>query len=722
MLDPAKSCLRRRRGPTLVATETINNQEDPNEQHPKTSATTSTQLPQRDVCSELPEVIRSHVHHVIQSSLDADTSLAYRTVHRQAPWLILLESDPVHFVRYCQYDLWAAAQRLCRYWTERRKLFGADRAYLPLTLTGTGALTQQDVWNVLSGALTILPTTRSGHACCLTDRRKVLKDSPPTSRLRSFFYIFHILAHPHLQQHCTKDDEDEEEEQEDSRDPTTATTTTANHNKKPGAAPLDFSTTMDAPAPAVILPVWLMLLMVTPRDHNIDWNFMHQACSLTRHAFFVPLHFRLLCIPHKNKLPLASYLLQGAVQLLQQFFGNTTEDDNDNNNETTTDNQPAQLKTDTTAPAPPQQPGAPSNNTAASSSSSSLNIQVYMQTDPHRILRHLVQDLGMTLSSIPQFLGGQWEYSQFYAWCQDRTHWEHHQFAAHLLDDKEESAGTSTTTSRQQQQQQASTQSPLPAAATTVEPPILDLPTATTTTTTTDSRKRKRPGINTARDALPVDDSRAAFPATAIAAFGGNDWAASATATRTTNPPPHHPQQQPQAQRTTPELQLAWNDMDPQNKVLLGTNKGGASYWKPTSTTHQKQPPTTTKKKKKQHKPKEPPTTTTMIEASIRNSLCQDDRLAKRRLADLFHSRRKRERKRQYVQALQQECTNLQHEQVQLQQRHGELQTWWNQARKVLFLHGVTEIGPCPIPITTNTATTRTEPMTTTTTTTRNGN
>ena len=493
---------------------------------------------------------------------------------------------------------------------------------------------------------------------------------------------------------------------------------------------------MDAPAPAVIRPVWLMLLMVTPRDHNIDWNFMHQACSLTRHAFFVPLHFRLLCIPHKNKLPLASYLLQGAVQLLQQFFGT----DNDNN--TTTDNQPAQLTPTTNTTAAPssqqqqqqqQHSGAPSNTTTttASSSSSSLNIQVYMQTDPHRIFRHLVEDLGMTLSSIPRFLGGQWEYSQFYAWCQDRMHWEHHQFAARLLDDKEESAEqqqptvatTTTTTTR-----------PLVNAEPGFQSPFLAT-TATATTTTaiakTETRKRKRPVATTARDALSVHDSRAAFPATAIAAFGGNDLAAAATTTRTTNPPQH--QQQAQApQRTTPDLQMAWNDMDPQNKVLLGTNKGGAS-WKPTSTTNQKQPQRTTTKQKRQKptpKRKEPPgstttikTTTTMVEASIRNSLCQDDRLAKRRLADLFHSRRKRERKRQYVQALQQECTNLQHEQVQLQQRHGELQTWWNQARQVLFLHGVTEIGPCPIPITTtNTAPTTTEPMTTTTTTTRNGN
>ena len=140
---------------------------------PNPNHTNNNNTNPNDDLSQLPVLrdrVRHHVHAVIQSLPWSD-----RAAYQQAPVdLILLESDPVHFVRYCHYDLWAVAQRLCRYWTERLALFGADRAYLPLTLVTnkkedssapTSALTQDDVQVLKGGVPALLPDTVHGQSC-----------------------------------------------------------------------------------------------------------------------------------------------------------------------------------------------------------------------------------------------------------------------------------------------------------------------------------------------------------------------------------------------------------------------------------------------------------------------------------------------------------------------------------------------------------------------------
>ena len=102
--------------------------------------------------SQLPELrarIRRHVHATIQSCIPWEQRRAYTMAFQRNAHVVLTETDPLQFVRMGRYNLLAGAQRLCRYWTERVALFGPERAFLPLSLTGAGALTQEDVEQTL---------------------------------------------------------------------------------------------------------------------------------------------------------------------------------------------------------------------------------------------------------------------------------------------------------------------------------------------------------------------------------------------------------------------------------------------------------------------------------------------------------------------------------------------------------------------------------------------
>ena len=102
--------------------------------------------------------------------------------------LVKTETDPIQFVRFCDYDLLAGARRLCMYWTERKALFGAERAFLPLTLTGTGALTPDDLLSLRAGCPAFLPNTTTGMQCVLLDPRKRILSVSIHSLLRGTFY------------------------------------------------------------------------------------------------------------------------------------------------------------------------------------------------------------------------------------------------------------------------------------------------------------------------------------------------------------------------------------------------------------------------------------------------------------------------------------------------------------------------------------------------------
>ena len=83
-------------------------------------------------------------------ALDADTAREYRSAAELAPELVDTESRPWDFIRFEKYDLPRAARRRALYWKCRKYIF-ESRWLLPMTQTGTGALTSQEVEILRSG-------------------------------------------------------------------------------------------------------------------------------------------------------------------------------------------------------------------------------------------------------------------------------------------------------------------------------------------------------------------------------------------------------------------------------------------------------------------------------------------------------------------------------------------------------------------------------------------
>lgn len=76
--------------------------------------------------------------------MDKVDARCYRLAKEAMPYLVATETPLLAFLRTDDYDPQKAAQRLANYWTYRRELFG-ERWLLPMTQTGTGALSLQDI-------------------------------------------------------------------------------------------------------------------------------------------------------------------------------------------------------------------------------------------------------------------------------------------------------------------------------------------------------------------------------------------------------------------------------------------------------------------------------------------------------------------------------------------------------------------------------------------------
>lgn len=128
---------------------------------------------------------------------------AYLQAIVTAPDLVVSESDPMQFLRYCRYDVLAAAERLVLYWEVRKNAFGLQRAYLPLNQTGDGALTPNDVLQLKAGFPALLPNSRTGLQVLFCDQRQYLQptessdqgnDNTSQTGIRCFFYLAHLMA------------------------------------------------------------------------------------------------------------------------------------------------------------------------------------------------------------------------------------------------------------------------------------------------------------------------------------------------------------------------------------------------------------------------------------------------------------------------------------------------------------------------------------------------
>jgi hypothetical protein len=101
----------------------------------------------------------------------------YLEALERAPLLVETESDPIRFLRCEKYVAGAAAHRLVSYWEVRKKIFGPDRAFLPMTQNGAMA---EDMVYSEKGFTTMLPDDDHGRpvVCCDRIRSRLLFHSP----------------------------------------------------------------------------------------------------------------------------------------------------------------------------------------------------------------------------------------------------------------------------------------------------------------------------------------------------------------------------------------------------------------------------------------------------------------------------------------------------------------------------------------------------------------
>ncbi|KAL3915948.1 MAG: hypothetical protein SGARI_008072, partial [Bacillariaceae sp.] len=95
----------------------------------------------------------------------------YTHAKKVCPELVTTESDPIKFLRCENYNAAAAAKRLQLYWKMRRKCFGDDRAFLPMTMSGA---MRQDMALVESGIFGVLPGDVHGRRVFFFDRVKIM--------------------------------------------------------------------------------------------------------------------------------------------------------------------------------------------------------------------------------------------------------------------------------------------------------------------------------------------------------------------------------------------------------------------------------------------------------------------------------------------------------------------------------------------------------------------
>ncbi|KAL7557722.1 hypothetical protein ACA910_005281 [Epithemia clementina (nom. ined.)] len=365
--------------------------------------------PKNDL-SQLPflrERVRQHVQRVIQC-LPYEQTRAYRQAMARDAALVQSETDPLHFVRYCGYDVLAGAQRLCLYWTERLQLFGSERAFLPLILTGTGALTPEDLLSLRGGFPSLLPcNAQTGQSVIFFDRRTIIPNITRDHLLRGLFYIFKVLAENDASQ---------------------------------------------------VQGAILLGATATPRSkgaHDVDWQYTRRAITYICTIFPVQVSIHLMSLPQKKSPVLAAKLVDAFVSVLQQYFrfaggwssfNNNKEQYSQTNHHHHNDKNNDDKNFDKSHAA---------SAAASNSTRGAQMFQVHVQTPdgpPIKILEELLE-LGLTKQGVPHTYGGEWTLRNFHDWCQERMEWEQETYqerlslAAAVLDKTSSTAPTKTTIS-----------------------------------------------------------------------------------------------------------------------------------------------------------------------------------------------------------------------------------------------------------------------------------
>jgi len=139
-----------------------------------------------------PQLLAQRMKEAVES-IAMEEKAAYLEALQRAPHLVATESRNDKFFRYCEGDVWGMAQRICLYWKERKQVF-QERAFLPLDLTGRGALTNTEILCLSGGILSVLPPTATGQQVALIDPRQATSTFTAIVSQRCLFYFYKKLA------------------------------------------------------------------------------------------------------------------------------------------------------------------------------------------------------------------------------------------------------------------------------------------------------------------------------------------------------------------------------------------------------------------------------------------------------------------------------------------------------------------------------------------------
>jgi hypothetical protein len=118
--------------------------------------------------------------------LPDESKAALLEARQRMPNTVNKEAHPIRFLRFENYNTWAAAQRLAGYWTVRKMVF-CERAFLPMNQTGEGTLNSDDVALLNTGFIAFLPDDTNGHSVlCLDGSRR--PNCTDATRSRVAFY------------------------------------------------------------------------------------------------------------------------------------------------------------------------------------------------------------------------------------------------------------------------------------------------------------------------------------------------------------------------------------------------------------------------------------------------------------------------------------------------------------------------------------------------------
>lgn len=155
------------------------------------------------VCNDLEEsperasIRLTELEECLRNKLPATSTAAYFEALDRVPGLIIRETNPYMFIRAEHFNIEKAANRLAMHWKERKALFGADRAFLPMALDRHGALgsSEMDMDQLERGYAILTPNDQRGRPVLFLDRANLTQDGryDRESWLRVMWYLIHVI-------------------------------------------------------------------------------------------------------------------------------------------------------------------------------------------------------------------------------------------------------------------------------------------------------------------------------------------------------------------------------------------------------------------------------------------------------------------------------------------------------------------------------------------------